>query len=123
MLVVRWIDACPHRNNRCTQASSRNLCYVYTCNIVSICVNLHALQGNNYQVVLLTDGTRSYTVFTYKCGELNYSKFPTAAAIGFSAGLSLYANHPLSHRYVIVRIYCLSQLSCITMEQCHLSSQ
>ena len=68
-------------------------------------VNLF-LQENNYQVVLLTDGTQSYTVFTYKCGELNWSTSSTG--IGFSAGPSLYANHPLSRRSNVRSIACLN---------------
>ena len=68
-------------------------------------VNLF-LQENNYQVVLLTDGTQSYTVFTYKCGELNWGTSSTG--IGFSAGPSLYANHPLSRRSNVRSIACLN---------------
>ena len=64
------------------------------------------MQENNYQVVLLTDGTQSYAVFTYKCGELNWVR--VAAGIGFSAGPSLYANHPLSRRSNVRRIACLN---------------
>ena len=65
------------------------------------------MQENSYQAVLLTDGTQSYTVFTYKCGELNWVR--DAAAIGFSAGPSLYANHPLSRRSnVTASIACLN---------------
>ena len=68
-------------------------------------VNLF-IQENNYQVVLLTDGTQSFTVFTYKCGELNWDTSSTG--IGFSAGPSLYANHPLSRRSNVRSIACLS---------------
>ena len=64
------------------------------------------MQENNYQAVLLTDGTQSYTVFTYKCGELNWVR--DAAAIGFSAGPSLYANHLLSRRFNVRSIACLN---------------
>ena len=70
------------------------------------CEYQFALQENSYQAVLLTDGTQSYTVLTYKCGELNWGTSSTS--IGFSAGPSLYANHPLSRRSNVRSIACLN---------------
>ena len=51
-------------------------------------------QENTLQVVLITNGTASYTVFIYKCGDLEWERFQ--ASIGFNADGTLFANHPLS---------------------------
>lgn len=51
------------------------------------------MQNNTYQAILITNGTKSYAVFTYKCGELEFSD---VAVIGYSAPLGPYKNHPLS---------------------------
>ena len=51
-------------------------------------------QNNTYQAVLITDGNqKSYAVFTFKCGSLNWAG---DAVIGFNAGGDYYVNHPLS---------------------------
>ena len=64
------------------------------------------LQGNSFQVVLVTDGVRSYAVFTYKCGELHWANYN--ASIGFSASSSFFANHPLSRQSNVNSIACLN---------------
>ena len=51
------------------------------------------VQGNTFQGILITDGWRSYAVFTYKCGLLEWSG---GATIGFYAEGDFYMNHPLS---------------------------
>ena len=51
------------------------------------------MQNNTYQAILITNGTKSYAVFTYKCGELEFSD---VAVIGYSVPLGPYENHPLS---------------------------
>ena len=49
-------------------------------------------QNNTFQTIVITDHTSaSYTVFTYKCGDLNWAREPT---IGFNAASLFYANHP-----------------------------
>ena len=51
-------------------------------------------QANSYQAVLITDGNqKSYAVFTFQCGLLNWAG---DATIGFNAGGDYYENHPLS---------------------------
>ena len=51
------------------------------------------LQNNTFQGILITNGSRSYAVFTYKCGLLEWSG---GATIGFYAEGDFYMNHPLS---------------------------
>ena len=47
-------------------------------------------QENSFQVILITDGTYSYTIFTYNCDLMEWDN---GATIGFSAGSNFYANH------------------------------
>ena len=53
------------------------------------------MQFNTYQAIAITDGSQSYAVYTYRCGDLQWSG---GATIGFNGGPvgNLYANHPLS---------------------------
>ena len=44
--------------------------------------------------MLITNGTQSYSIFTYKCGELD---FPDIAVIGYNVPLGQYKTHPLSN--------------------------
>ena len=41
--------------------------------------------------MVATDGIRSYAIFTYRCGDMNWANSPT---IGFNAAGNHYANHP-----------------------------
>ena len=52
------------------------------------------IQENTYQAILITDGTYSYAVFTYKCGLLEWGD---DATIGFNAPGGFYHNHELSY--------------------------
>ena len=52
-------------------------------------------QRNTFQAIIVTDGSaRSYAVFTYRCGSMQWSGEP--ATIGFNADGGLFENHPLS---------------------------
>ena len=51
----------------------------------------HYSQNNTFQGALVTDGTDSYAVFTYRCGDLQWG----VAGIGFLGG-----NFPQVHRIV-----------------------
>ena len=48
---------------------------------------------NNFQAILITNGTKSYAVYTYKCGELHWT---LPATIGINAPPDNYYNHPLT---------------------------
>ena len=50
-------------------------------------------QSNTYQGILITDGVNSYTVFTYLCGEMQWSR---GATIGYNAAGDFYFNHPFT---------------------------
>lgn len=52
-----------------------------------------SFQNNTFQAVLVTNSTKSYAIFTYKCGELD---FLDTAVIGYNIPLGYYVNHPLS---------------------------
>ena len=47
---------------------------------------------NTFQGLLITNGSKSYSVFTYYCGDIYWLN---EATIGFSAPPSLFKNHPL----------------------------
>lgn len=47
-------------------------------------------QENSFQAILITDGTYSYTIFTYKCNLMGWDN---GATIGFNAAGEIFANH------------------------------
>ena len=53
----------------------------------------------------MTDFTRSFSIFTYFCGDLRYTN---RATIGFSTGDGLFANHPASLRGSADSVACLN---------------
>ena len=57
-------------------------------------MELCVTQENTYQAILITDGTHSYAVFTYKCGLLQWGE---GAIIGFNAPGEFYHNQELSY--------------------------
>ena len=63
-------------------------------------------QTNTFQAVLITNGTKSYAVFTYMCDRIEWSD---EATIGFDAGGEFYINHPLSGQFVSNAIDCVHQ--------------
>ena len=63
-------------------------------------------QTNTFQAVLVTNGTKSYAVFTYMCDRIEWSD---EATIGFDAGGEFYTNHPLSGQFVSNAIDCVHQ--------------
>ena len=63
----------------------------------------HSLQENTFQAVLITDGNYSYTIFTYKCGLMEWDN---EATIGFNAAGNPYENHNPSS----------SDVACINLE-------
>ena len=62
-------------------------------------------QTNTFQGIITTDYMRSFAVFSYKCGDIEY---PNSATIGFTAGDVLYANHPLTLRGRAQDIACIN---------------
>lgn len=57
--------------------------------------NILFLQTNTFQGILATDFERSFAVFTYKCGDLEFSG---GANIGFSTRVGLYGIHVAAER-------------------------
>ena len=64
------------------------------------------LKVANFQVVLVTDGIQSFSIFTYRCGGLTYQG--ATAAIGFSFNDTFFANHPLSRQSNVNSIACVN---------------
>ena len=46
---------------------------------------------NTFQGIVITNGSKSYAVYTYRCGNMSWSE---EATIGFNAPPSLYEVHP-----------------------------
>ena len=63
-------------------------------------------QTSTFQGILVTDFTRSFAVFTYRCGDLEYSN---GATIGFSSGDGLFANHQATLLGSAQSIACLNE--------------
>lgn len=65
-----------------------------------ICI-IHALllslDQNTFQAIIVSDGEYSYTIFTYKCGLMNWDN---GATIGYSASGDPYDNNDPSSRGV-----------------------
>lgn len=60
-------------------------------------VSLYILQINNYQAIVITDSVTTYSVFSYICGELQWSGVGSSGAVvGFNAEGRFYGNYPLS---------------------------
>ena len=55
-------------------------------------------QFNNYQAIVVSDVLRTYVVFSYKCGEIEWSAIGAnrAAVVGFNAAGKYFSNHRLS---------------------------
>lgn len=70
-----------------------------------ISILLLVVQTNTFQGILITDGSLSYTVFTYHCGSMMWSG---SATIGFSADDAFFQSHPLSRTTTSNTIACLN---------------
>ena len=59
--------------------------------------SIHA-QFNNYQAIIVSEVGRTYVVFLYICGDIQWSAVGrnTAAVVGFTADGKYFKNHPLS---------------------------
>ena len=61
-------------------------------------------QTNTFQGIVITDGNKTYAVYTYHCDDVEWSD---GSVIGFNAGGSYYANHPLSDSLAARDIDCV----------------
>jgi hypothetical protein len=67
-----------------------NIAYdIIYCPLLAVIDNC-VIQVNTYQGLVITDGTNSYTVFLYRCGDISWYSAPT---IGFNAAGSSFANN------------------------------
>lgn len=65
-------------------------------------------QTNSFQAILITDGTKSYAVYTYRCGQMEWGDEST---IGFNAGGDYYENHPITGHFQSHYVSCLQNIS------------
>jgi hypothetical protein len=66
--------------------------------VIGILERIHFyFQTNTFQGVIITDVTRTYYIFTYICGEMEWSGQGTETAIaGFNSNADYYYNHPVN---------------------------
>ena len=53
----------------------------------------------------MTDGTNSFAIFIYLCGDLDW---PGGATIGYTASTEMFENHRLSGSPLVTSIACLN---------------
>ena len=56
--------------------------------------------------MVASQGSTSYAIFTYKCDLLQWTR--NNAAIGYSAGLNNFANHPFSKTSRVTDVDCVN---------------
>ena len=61
-------------------------------------------QSNTFQGIVITNGSKTYAVYTYHCDDVQWSD---GSVIGFNAGGRYYANHPLSDSIAASDIDCV----------------
>lgn len=66
------------------------------------------MQTNSFQAILITDGAKSYAIYTYVCGEMEWGDEST---IGFNAGADYFENHQLTGHFQAHFIACLQNSS------------
>ena len=88
MLVAHWDEVHPYFGATATTVSitimSSKAIYLFC-----VCV-FFFFQDNTFQAILITDGQYSYTIFTYKCGLMEWDN---GAIIGFNAIGGVFENH------------------------------
>ena len=62
-------------------------------------------QRNTFQGVVITDTIKTYAVYIYRCNDIEWSD---GSVIGFNAGGSFFANHPLSDSTAARDIDCVN---------------
>ena len=70
-------------------------------------------QRNTFQAIIVTDGTETYAVFSYKCDLLQWTGYWRHTAVGYSVqaadtstDFDQFVNHPLSLRSFINDVAC-----------------
>jgi hypothetical protein len=84
ILVAKWIDVCPFGDRTCTDH-----------------------EPNTFQVLIASQDSLSYAVFTYKCDLLKWTL--KRASVGYSGGPYFFANHPLSMQPNVTDIDCINE--------------
>ena len=67
---------------------------------------MYQQQANTYQALVITDGSESYTIFTYFCDLMQWSGLWNYPTIGYNAAGVFFENHPLTGREEANQIDC-----------------
>ena len=72
-----------------------------------VCFLLIIAQTNTFQAIIITDVFKTYVIYTYKCGELEWSGPDNGyAVVGYNLASGNFINHPLSNRREVNTIAC-----------------
>ena len=111
MMVGYWenVHPFPHGSGS-TNPFLQNVWYTCATTIFDLCIHVvySFVQNNTFQAILITNGTKSYAVYTYKCGEMQWGDEST---IGFNAGADYYENHDITGHFQAHFIACLQNNS------------
>ena len=91
MLLAKWNNV-PQFGQSNGNVSVNNY-RIVSCMCVIAEMFLSKFKANTFQGVLITNGFQSFTVFTYRCGSMQWSG---NAVVGFKADDHLYEIHSLS---------------------------
>ena len=86
MLVAYWVGVHPYVGPFNPEVSKGTL---GTCKF-KVMLSSTLLQENTFQAIVASDGISTYTIFTYKCGLMEWDNIAT---IGFSAAGNPFINH------------------------------
>ena len=97
MLVATWNSTVPFAGSGSVVSVSFNfICLKLEYDSLALLAfykSLSLTQTNTFQGIVITDGNKTYAVYTYRCDDIQWSD---GSVVGFNAGGSYYANHPLS---------------------------
>ncbi len=77
------------------------MCIIY----IYVYYFLYPPQSNTYEGIVITNGKKSFAIFTYLCGSMNWHGYAT---IGINADGNFYTNYPLSGTSSVTEVACLN---------------
>lgn len=63
------------------------------------------LPNNTYQAILITDGIKTYAVYSYECGKMAWS---SKAVIGYNAIGTYFENYNTSGSFKVREVACMA---------------
>ena len=82
--------------------------------VIILFINFDTMQTNTYQVAIVTDHLKTYPLFTYVCGQMEWTATRSGkhAVVGYNGRGDVYHNHPASgFRFIVDEIACNQRIS------------